>query len=177
MVFLLKKVILVVVFIIGSFFVLDRKEAMVVRIPDEAIRFRVIASSTAKEDQDLKMKVKDEVGREITILLDDAGTIDEARNIIAANLDHISQSVSTVVGENASYNVNFGDNYFPKKVYKGVNYDEGYYESLVITLGEGQGNNWWCVLFPPLCLLEATEEESSEVEYRFFVKDLIDKYF
>ena len=62
----------------------------------------------------------------------------------------------------------------PEKEYKGVKYKEGYYESWVITLGEGEGNNWWCVLFPPLCLVEA--EEADEVEYKFFIKELIDKY-
>ena len=69
-------------------------------------------------------------------------------------------------------------NYFPKKVYKGVTYEAGNYESLVITLGDGLGKNWWWVMFPPLCLLEAEEtEETTEVEYKFFIKELIDKYF
>ena len=59
-----------------------------------------------------------------------------------------------------------------------MTYKEGNYESLVITLGEGMGKNWWCVLFPPICLLEAEEDqESSEVEYKFFLQELIDKYF
>ena len=61
------------------------------------------------------------------------------------------------------FEINFGLNYFPKKEFKGITYDEGYYESVVVTLGEGLGDNWWCVLFPPLCMLEA--EESTEVEY------------
>lgn len=69
----------------------------------------------------------------------------------------------------------FGFNYFPSKKYKGITYKDGYYESLVVTLGEGKGDNWWCVLFPPLCLLEA--EESTDVEYKSYVKELIDKYF
>ena len=60
------------------------------------------------------------------------------------------------------------------KDYVGVKYPEGEYESLVITLGEGKGDNWWCVLFPPLCLVEA--EEHTDVEYKFFVKEIIDKY-
>ena len=55
---------------------------------------------------------------------------------------------------------------------KGIEYDEGYYESLLITLGEGKGDNWWCVLFPPLCLIEA--EESTEVEYKSFIKEIIE---
>ena len=65
--------------------------------------------------------------------------------------------------------------YFPKKEYKGVEYNEGNYESLVITLGEGKGDNWWCVLFPPLCLIDA-EEQTSDVEYKFLVKEII-KHF
>ena len=67
-------------------------------------------------------------------------------------------------------------NYFPEKEYKGVVYEEGEYESLVITLGNGLGENFWCVLFPPLCLLD-TEEEPENVEYTSFVKEVIDKYF
>ena len=73
------------------------------------------------------------------------------------------------------YQVSFGRNYFPEKTYKGIVYDAGYYESLVVTLGKGEGDNWWCVLFPPLCLLEADESEE-EVEYKFFFQELIDKY-
>ena len=69
---------------------------------------------------------------------------------------------------------NLGLNYFPEKEFKGITYDEGYYESLVITIGEGKGDNWWCVLFPPLCMLEA--EESTDVEYKSFVKEIVDKY-
>ena len=72
--------------------------------------------------------------------------------------------------------IHYGLNYFPKKEYKGVIYEEGYYESLVVTLGNGNGDNWWCVLFPPLCLLEAQETNTQDVEYKFFVQDLIDKY-
>ena len=50
------------------------------------------------------------------------------------------------------------------------------YESLVITLGTGEGDNWWCVLFPPLCLVEADENTTSDAEYTFFIKEIIDKY-
>ena len=67
-------------------------------------------------------------------------------------------------------------NYFPEKEYKGTIYKEGKYESLVITLGNGQGNNFWCVLFPPLCLLDE-EDETTNVEYTSLVKEIIDKYF
>ena len=59
---------------------------------------------------------------------------------------------------------------------KSVTYKEGMYESLVITLGTGEGDNWWCVLFPPLCLVEADESTVGDAEYTFFIKEIIDKY-
>ena len=73
------------------------------------------------------------------------------------------------------FDINFGLNYFPKKEFKGIIYNEGYYESVVVTLGEGLGDNWWCVLFPPLCMIEA--QESTNVEYTTVVKEVINKYF
>lgn len=72
-----------------------------------------------------------------------------------------------------AYQINYGDNFFPTKSYKGVLYQAGNYESLVITLGEGAGKNFWCVLFPPLCLLENSEEDISDVDYQIYVKKLI----
>ena len=74
-----------------------------------------------------------------------------------------------------NFTVNYGMNYFPSKTYKGIVYDGGYYNSLVVTLGDGEGDNWWCVLFPPLCLMEENET-TSDVEYKFFVKSIIEKF-
>ena len=75
------------------------------------------------------------------------------------------------------FTINFGNNYFPDKEYKEVLYEKGYYESLVVTLGKGEGDNWWCVLFPPLCLLEAEDNNSSDVEYQLFVVKMLEKIF
>ena len=75
------------------------------------------------------------------------------------------------------YKINFGKNHFPDKEYKGVVYNEGDYESLVVYIGEASGDNWWCVLFPPLCLLEADEADTGEVEYKSIVGEMLDKIF
>lgn len=147
-------------------------------IPDEAIRLRVLANSNSNYDQMIKNKVKNKLQGNIYSLLQDVKSIDEARTIIRTNVDTFDNSIKNVLAlENKSipYTVNFGSHYFPAKEYKGIRYEEGYYESLLVKLGEGKGNNWWCVLFPPLCLLEA--EESSDVEYKFFVQELIEKFF
>ena len=146
-------------------------------IPDEAIRFRVIANSDTEYDQKIKMIVKEKVEKELYKILKNTKGIDNVREIIKDNVGIIDSIVNkTLIEENydKTYDVNYGMNYFPEKEYKGVKYKEGYYESLVIKLGEGKGKNWWCVLFPPLCLVEA--EESDKVEYKFFIKELIDKY-
>ena len=129
-------------------------------------------------DQQVKMKVKDNLENTIYDILKDTTNVDEARNLINNNMYKINNSIKDIlVSEkyNLDYDINFGKNYFPEKEYNGILYQEGYYESVLVTLGNGEGDNWWCVLFPPLCLLEA--EESDEVEYKFFVQELIDKYF
>ncbi|MEI3530614.1 MAG: stage II sporulation protein R [Bacilli bacterium] len=172
-----KKILFLVVILIGLYF-FGKTPADALKIPDEAIRIRVIANSNSIYDQEMKLKVSDNLQTEIYDLLKDADSIISARNIIKANISILDAKVRQTLEENnynISYNLNFGQNYFPKKDFKGITYDAGYYESVVVNLGKAEGDNWWCVLFPPLCLLEA--EESDEVEYKFFVKELIEKYF
>lgn len=146
-------------------------------IPEDAIRIRVVPNSNSTYDQDIKIKVKEELQQSMYELLKDTKGVDEARRVINANLDEIDSNINKLFTNekyNQEFTINFGLNYFPEKEYKGIRYEEGYYESLLVTIGEGKGDNWWCVLFPPLCLIEA--EESTEVEYTSFVKEMIDKY-
>lgn len=140
-------------------------------IPKESIRFRVIANSNTKEDQMIKEKVVSKLKKSLSSLTYTPKNINETRKSIKDNLKIIDKTLRQEVKD---YSINYGYNYFPEKVYKGIYYEEGEYESLVITLGEGIGNNFWCVLFPPLCLID---EEQDEVEYTTFIKELIDKYF
>lgn len=175
----MKKIITVFLLIVVMFFILSNKTEEVI-IPSSAIRFRVIANSDSKEDQQIKKEVRDTLQKELYTKLIDTKTINEARILINEDLTNIDKNVQQTLKEknlDLKYNINYGINHFPEKKYKGVTYQEGDYESLVVTLGEGSGKNWWCVLFPPLCLLEAEEEQSDEVEYKSFIKELIDKYF
>lgn len=140
-------------------------------IPKDAIRIRVIANSNSKEDQNLKYEVKDDLENYLYNKLDKVKNIDLADNIINNSLDDINLIVKKYTND---YKINYGMNYFPKKEYKSITYDEGEYKSLVVTLGNGLGDNWWCVLFPPLCLIDA--KESTDVEYHSYVVDLINRY-
>ena len=147
-------------------------------IPDEAIRIRVIANSNSEYDQSIKNKVKENVEYNMYNFLKETTDINEARSIIINNIDHVEKDINDVLQKEnykLPFKINFGLNYFPQKEFKGITYNEGYYESVVVTLGEGLGDNWWCVLFPPLCMIEA--EESTDVEYTTVVKEVINKYF
>lgn len=147
-------------------------------IPIESIRIRIIANSNSIEDQNIKLKVKNSLEKEIYELTKDSKSIEETRKILNNNLKNFDNIITKTLKNNdykTDYTIKYGVNYFPKKEYKGVKYHEGNYESLVITLGEGKGDNWWCVLFPPLCLIDAKESQS-DVEYKFLVKEII-KHF
>ena len=167
----IKTISLIIIAVIISVLVKNKNENII--IPKESIRIRIISNSDTEVDMKEKLKVKKNVEKELYSLLKKAKDVNDARNIINNNLNRLNLVIEDTTKEN--YNVKFGNNYFPKKVYKGVVYDEGEYESLVITLGQGMGENFWCVLFPPLCLLDENEN-TKDVEYKFFVKELIDKY-
>lgn len=148
-----------------------------VEIPSEAIRFRVIANSNTKEDQALKIKVKENLEKELEKSLKNKRNINESRLVLKKNIPEFQKNIENTLREENSkqkYTINYGLNYFPKKEYKKVKYKEGSYESLVVTLGKGEGENFWCVLFPPLCKLE--NENNKKVEYRILIKEILDKY-
>lgn len=159
---------------------INQKEHNVV-IPKESLRFRVIASSNQSQDQSLKIEVRDDIQKHLYSDLVRTDSLQNAKKTVEENMPHYQKIIEETLMRNHSnqeYTLNYGLNYFPEKVYKGVSYEEGYYESLVVTLGDGKGDNWWCVMFPPLCLLEAEESETkTEVEYKFFIQELINKYF
>lgn len=166
------------VLVIGFFFIEVDKNIL---IPEDAIRFRVIANSNLDNDQEIKKIVSKELQKELYNSLKDVKNVDEARRLLKNNTLSLEKSVEETLLQNDMnpiFDINYGMNYFPEKIYNGVEYKAGEYESLVVTLGEGVGDNWWCVLFPPLCLMEAEEVKDSEkIEYKFFVQELIDKYF
>lgn len=172
-----KKITFITIFALIIYFI-SKSTVGAVKIPDEAIRIRVIANSNTKYDQKMKLKVSGSIQSKIYDLLKDTKNVEEARTIIKNNLNELDNNVKLTLlknNYNIPYKLEFGQNYFPKKEFNGVIYEEGYYESVLVSLGKAEGDNWWCVLFPPLCLLEA--EESDEVEYKFFVQKLIEKFF
>ncbi len=161
-----KIIILLICFIIGIMVYQKNNEII---IPNESIRIRIIANSNKINDLYAKKKLKKEIINDIYELVKSSSNIDDVRNEIKNNIKIIEDIVSKKTDD---YHIEFGMNFFPKKIFKGVIYNEGEYESLVITLGEGLGDNWWCVLYPPLCLID-DNNNTDDVEYRSLIYDTL----
>lgn len=161
----MKKIFFVgICFIIGV--ILYQKEGEII-IPSDAIRIRIIANSNSTIDMYQKKKLKEDIKNDLYDLVKDADNSFEADENIENNIDKIHSIISQKTDD---FTINYGKNYFPKKIYKGVIYNEGFYKSLVITLGKGLGENWWCVLYPPLCMIDE-DNITSDVEYHSLIYD------
>lgn len=133
------------------------QEEDVVVIPNEAIRLRILANSNSEQDQEIKRIVRDRVNAQITEWVSDLTSMEAAREKIITNLDILEATAKEVLEENGvnqKVQIRFGEVDFPTKLYGNFLYPAGKYEAVLITLGEGTGANWWCVLFPPLCFLD-----------------------
>lgn len=126
-------------------------------ISSALVRLHVIADSDAAEEQEIKLEVRDAVLAYLTPVLEEAENQQQARQIIRDNLEGIAQAAfSAARGRQVS--VTLSRESYPTREYEGFTLPAGRYESLRVILGQGQGKNWWCVVFPPLCL-SATESE------------------
>ena len=139
-------------------------------LPEDSIRFRIIANSNDRIDQTTKLLIKKELENKFFPLLEGSTSKEETINIIKNNQQVIN---STIEKYNIPYSINYGKNYFPEKNYNGILYEEGEYESLVISLGEASGNNWWCIMYPPLCLLENNQSNQPKKEYKSYLWEII----
>ena len=160
------KKIIIILSILSIVYITNNKEKLI--IPKESIRFRIIANSNTIKDQALKLNIKDDLIKEIIPKIN-ANSINESRKKIKENIPLIETKLNEY---NIPYKINYGNNYFPTKTYKGVEYKEGNYESLVITLGDGLGENYWCVLYPPLCLVEQ-QNNINEIEYKSIINEIL----
>jgi stage II sporulation protein R len=141
---------------------------------DKLIRFHVIANSDSDEDQELKLKVRDEIIKYLQPKLQNSNSIDESEEIIKKEYGELGKISKNIISENGyNYEVKIGIEYstFPTKQYSNVILPAGEYKALKIIIGQGQGKNWWCVMFPPLCFVDeesgvidkATDEKLKEI--------------
>lgn len=139
-------------------------------IASSVFRLHVIANSDSKEDQDLKYKVRDNLLKYMNKICKDYTSKEDAISLVEKNKDIFKQiALDTISNEGFSYdvNINIGNFEFPTKNYGDISLPAGLYDALRVEIGEAKGQNWWCVMFPPLCFVDISSgvvpEESKEV--------------
>ena len=143
--------------------------AVSTNIQDSVFRLHVIANSDSEEDQNLKYIVRDKVLEYINSISNNTNSKDEVINLAYQNLTEIQKIAEDTIYENGynySVKLNIGNFAFPTKKYGDITLPSGFYDALKIEIGKAQGQNWWCVMFPPLCFVDVTSgvvpDESKE---------------
>ena len=133
-------------------------------IYDSVVRLHVLANSDSEEDQALKLKVRDGILEYTSELVAEVENVPDAEKILAQNLDSINEKASAIVrseGFDQSVTVEIGRESYPTRKYGALSFPAGNYLSLKIMIGDATGQNWWCVLFPPLCLSAAEDTDEA----------------
>ena len=138
-------------------------------LADSVFRLHVIANSDSTQDQELKYKVRDSLIEYMNTLTNDMNSKEEVIEIAKAHLEDFKEIAQNVVKENGynyDVNVEIGNFSFPTKTYGDISFPAGFYDALKVEIGKAEGQNWWCVMFPPLCFVDVTSgvvpEESKE---------------
>lgn len=133
------------------------------QLPRDVVRLHVVANSNGAEDQAVKLLVRDAVLEEAARWYQGAGSMEEASSRLCTHLQSIAGAARQLLGEQGvgySATAQMTEMYFPTRDYGDFRLPAGRYRTLRVTLGEGAGKNWWCVVFPSLCLPAATQEEA-----------------
>ncbi len=158
--------VLTAVLVITSLFCLSGCEE------EKPLRLHIRANSNTDADQNVKLAVRDEIIEYITPLLVEADSVAEAKEIISSKTKEIVGIADGVLEKNGfSYRakMELKNEYFPTRSYGDITLEGGYYDGVIISLGNGEGNNWWCVAYPPLCFGE-------EKIYRSKILEIIEKW-
>ena len=155
--------------------------AVTTDIADSVFRLHIIANSDSDEDQNLKYIVRDKVIEYMSSISQNASSKEEVIEIAKANLDKIQAIAAQTIRDNGytySVNVEVGNFSFPSKRYGDITLPPGYYDALRIKIGKAKGQNWWCVMFPPLCFVDVTSgvvpDESKEIMEKNLSKEEFD---
>ncbi len=139
-------------------------------IQDSVFRLHIIANSDSAEDQNLKYIVRDKVLEYMNNIYNTTSSKEDVITLVTENIDNIKQIAEETISDNGydySVKLDVGNFAFPTKTYGDISFPAGFYDALKIQIGEAKGQNWWCVMFPPLCFVDITSgivpEESKEI--------------
>ncbi len=148
------------------------------QIREDVLRLHILANSDSEEDQALKLKVRDRILREMGSTFETPETLEEAKNSAADHLEQVKEIAQDEIARNGyDYMVNaeIVNMYFTTRQYDTFTLPAGMYDAVRITIGKAEGKNWWCVLYPPLCLPAAQPQEALEEGFNEDEADLVTK--
>lgn len=162
-----KKIFISVIFVIITVTIAYTVEAYtgMAKINDKVIRLHVIANSNTVFDQQLKYKVRNNVIDKFNNEFENTVSKDDSEDVIIKNINEIREEAETIIskeGYDYKVNVYYGNFKFPRKIYEDIVLPEGYYDAVRIEIGKAEGNNWWCVMFPPLCFVDFGQDKNAE---------------
>ena len=143
------------------------------------VRIHIRANSNLECDQSVKLLVRDSVIDYITPLIAECNNSDEVKKSLSNNLNEIEIVADKVLKDNGFCYVSTAlikNEYFPTRSYDGEVFPADYYDALILELGSGEGDNWWCVAYPPLCFV-GEDVGSSNIKYKSKIVELINKYW
>ena len=186
----------VIAFILTTLYSVIPFQAVCTEIPNDVFRFHILANSDTEEDQTLKLKVRDKVLEKTKILFDTANSKSDAEEYVKANLDAIEEIAQNEVyknGYNYPVKAEIVNMHFDTRCYESYTLPAGMYDALRITIGNAEGHNWWCVMYPSICISTVDDGKSraknalsddeysvvtdEKVEYKFFMVELFQRIF
>lgn len=147
----------------------EKDDPLQPEIAGKILRFHILANSDSKKDQEVKLKVRDEIGRMMQEKLKNVGGLSDTEAVVSGELDEIRAVAEKILEENGFHygaSARLATVDFPVKTYGDYTFPKGEYKALQVTLGAGEGHNWWCVLYPNMCfqgsVYEIVDEEADE---------------
>lgn len=174
----MKKTIMI---IIGLFLTLVTIVGLMLDTGDESnneiLRIHIRANSNSSVDQEIKYIVKNKLVDYMIPLLKDIESKQDVVNIITSNKVVIENYINSVLVENGfnyTSNLKITNEEFPTRDYNGVTFESGFYDALIVELGSAKGDNWWCVIYPPICFTNYNKN-SNKVVYKSKIMEIINK--
>lgn len=147
---------------------------------EDYLRVHIRANSNLECDQNVKYEVKKAVVDYLTPLVASGNNFKEVYSILEDNLSGIEEVADKVLKENGfdyTSSASLNNEYFPTRSYESVTLENGYYDALILNLGSGQGNNWWCVVYPPLCFIGGQQNGTTNIKYKSKLVEMVRKFF
>lgn len=144
------------------------------------LRIHIRANSNDIGDQTVKYKIRDEIINYLTPLISDCNSKEEVESIVKSNFLGLKELTDRILNENGfSYKskIKLTEEEFPTRTYDGYTLDSGFYDAIIVELGEATGNNWWCVIYPPLCFSNFSGQNSQNIVYKSKILEMISKFF